>query len=44
MSSVRSAVLASGSDLGLIFDTDVDRASAVDENGREINRNRMRFI
>lgn len=41
MSSVRSAVLASGSDLGLIFDTDVDRASAVDENGREINRNRI---
>ena len=25
--------------LGLIFDTDVDRSSAVDENGKEISRN-----
>ena len=28
-------------DLGIIFDTDVDRAGAVDKNGREINRNRI---
>lgn len=26
-------------DLGIIFDTDVDRAAAVDENGKEISRN-----
>ena len=28
-----------GADMGLIFDTDVDRSSAVDEQGREIARN-----
>jgi phosphomannomutase len=28
-------------DLGIIFDTDVDRAGAVDKNGKEINRNRI---
>lgn len=39
MESIRQAVLESGADLGLIFDTDVDRSSAVDQNGREINRN-----
>lgn len=39
MKSICDKVKASGSDLGLIFDTDVDRSSAVDENGNEINRN-----
>ena len=39
MDSIREAVLTGNCHLGLIFDTDVDRASAVDENGREINRN-----
>lgn len=39
MASICGQVRASGSDLGLIFDTDVDRSSAVDEQGREINRN-----
>jgi phosphomannomutase len=39
MASIRDAVLTGGCDLGLIFDTDVDRSSAVDENGREISRN-----
>jgi len=28
-------------DFGIIFDTDVDRAGAVDSNGEEINRNRL---
>lgn len=39
IASICAKVKASGSDLGLIFDTDVDRASAVDEKGHEINRN-----
>ena len=30
-----------GADLGIIFDTDVDRAGAVDKNGKPINRNRF---
>lgn len=28
-------------DFGVIFDTDVDRAGAVDDTGEEINRNRL---
>ena len=39
MESVCRQVKACGADLGLIFDTDVDRSSAVDEHGREISRN-----
>ena len=39
MESIRDAVKAAGTDLGIIFDTDVDRASAVDETGREIAHN-----
>lgn len=35
------AVVESGADLGIIFDTDVDRAGIVDRHGREINRNRL---
>lgn len=38
MESIRQAVLASRADLGLIFDTDVDRMSAVLDDGSEINR------
>lgn len=41
MESIRAAVIANQADLGIIFDTDVDRAGAVDKNGREINRNRI---
>ena len=41
MDSIRSAVLESGADLGLIFDTDVDRAGAVLKSGEELNRNRL---
>ena len=39
MAAIRQATLDGGCDLGLIFDTDVDRSSAVDEQGREISRN-----
>ena len=39
MHSVSMRTLTSSSDLGLIFDTDVDRSAAVDEKGREIARN-----
>ncbi|MBQ9543898.1 MAG: phosphomannomutase/phosphoglucomutase [Clostridia bacterium] len=41
MESACKAVLESGSDMGVIFDTDVDRAGCVDGDGREINRNRL---
>ncbi len=41
MQSICSAVLASKADLGVIFDTDVDRGGAVDSSGSEINRNRL---
>lgn len=41
MAAISDAVLSSGSDFGLIFDTDVDRSAAVDKNGREISRNRI---
>lgn len=39
MASVCAKVKECGSDLGLIFDTDVDRSAAVDEHGNEISRN-----
>ncbi len=39
MHSVSMQTLTSQSDLGLIFDTDVDRSAAVDSRGREIARN-----
>ena len=38
MEAIRSAVLANKADLGLIFDTDVDRMSAVLSDGSEVNR------
>ncbi|MBR6115208.1 MAG: phosphomannomutase/phosphoglucomutase [Oscillospiraceae bacterium] len=41
MESIRAAVLASHADLGVIFDTDVDRAGAVLADGGELNRNRL---
>ncbi|MBR2374819.1 MAG: phosphomannomutase/phosphoglucomutase [Clostridia bacterium] len=41
MRSVCEAVKAAKADFGIIFDTDVDRAGAVDKNGAEINRNRL---
>lgn len=39
MASISKAVIDNNADLGLIFDTDVDRSAAVDKNGREISRN-----
>ncbi len=41
MASACAAVKAAKADLGIIFDTDVDRAGCVDSDGREINRNRL---
>ena len=41
MESIKNAVLKNKADLGIIFDTDVDRAGAVDRNGKEINRNKL---
>lgn len=41
MKSICEATVTSGADLGVIFDTDVDRAGCVDETGKEINRNRL---
>lgn len=41
MQSISNAVMASKADLGVIFDTDVDRAACVDASGEEINRNRL---
>lgn len=41
MKSICDAVKASGADLGIIFDTDVDRISAVDGHGEPISRNHI---
>lgn len=41
MQSIREAVIKNKADLGIIFDTDVDRAAAVDKNGEELNRNNL---
>lgn len=41
MESICNAVLKNNADLGLIFDTDVDRAGCVGADGKEINRNRL---
>lgn len=41
MASIIEAVTEHQADLGIIFDTDVDRAGAVDKNGQPINRNRF---
>ena len=38
MEAIRDAVLKNKADLGLIFDTDVDRMSAVLSDGSEVNR------
>ena len=38
MASVMAAAVRAKADLGIIFDTDVDRAMAVDEQGRAIDR------
>ncbi|MEG2015833.1 MAG: phosphomannomutase/phosphoglucomutase [Oscillospiraceae bacterium] len=38
---VSKATLNNGADLGIIFDTDVDRAACVGKNGKEINKNAL---
>ena len=39
--SISDKVKEVKADFGIIFDTDVDRAGAVDDTGKEINRNRL---
>ena len=41
MQAIMDAVAAQKADLGIIFDTDVDRAGAVLSDGSELNRNRI---
>lgn len=41
MDAIIGAVKENSADFGIIFDTDVDRAGAVDKNGKPINRNRF---
>lgn len=39
--SLRKAVLENKADMGIIFDTDADRAAVMDRRGRAINRNNL---
>lgn len=41
MDCIRKATLENHADLGIIFDTDVDRAATVFPDGREINKNAL---
>ena len=41
MQSICDAVKESKADLGIIFDTDADRAAVVDQDGNAINRNQL---
>ncbi|THG07655.1 hypothetical protein TEA_024227 [Camellia sinensis var. sinensis] len=41
MKAITQSVFHNKADLGIIFDTDVDRSAAVDSSGRELNRNRL---
>jgi phosphomannomutase len=41
MASACAAVIDHHADMGIIFDTDVDRAAVIDELGQPINRNRF---
>jgi phosphomannomutase len=41
MAAIISTVKKNNADFGIIFDTDVDRAGAVDKHGTPINRNRF---
>ncbi len=41
MESISTAVKRTGADLGIIFDTDVDRAAVVDAGGKAISRNEL---
>ncbi|WP_290771452.1 phosphomannomutase/phosphoglucomutase [Anaerofustis sp.] len=41
MDEFSKTVVRENADLGIIFDTDVDRAAAVDKSGEEISRNKL---
>lgn len=41
MDAIQSCTIKNHADLGIIFDTDVDRAAIVASDGEEINRNRL---
>jgi phosphomannomutase len=41
MESATKAVLKAKADLGIVFDTDVDRSAVIDSFGKEINRNKL---
>ena len=41
MQSLCQAVKSTNADLGVLFDTDVDRVGLVDGNGEELNKNRL---
>ncbi|MCH4887250.1 phosphomannomutase/phosphoglucomutase [Acidaminobacter sp. JC074] len=41
MASIQAATIEHDADLGIIFDTDVDRAAIVDRGGKIINRNNL---
>lgn len=41
MASIQKAVLDNKADLGIIFDTDVDRSAIVDRSGETFNRNNL---
>ncbi len=41
MASICQATIEHHADLGIIFDTDVDRSAAVNDTGKELNRNRL---
>lgn len=41
MASIMEAVLREQADLGIIFDTDVDRSAVVTKSGQPLNRNNM---
>lgn len=41
MESIKEAVLRAKADLGIIFDTDVDRSAIISKDGKEINKNNL---
>jgi len=41
VASASAAVKAAGADLGVVFDTDVDRSAIIERSGAAINRNRL---
>lgn len=41
MKSIQEAVLKNKADIGVIFDTDVDRSALVDSKGEPLNRNNL---